>query len=185
MGCNGHASPSPTSLPSALARPTTLNLYPSANGNRLFVMLTGIGSQTITLPLIFDTGSAGLTLNALSGIFPEGMVGSSGFIFPAGQSTMAHDGITVTNQTVTRAYGGPNGNTFPVSIPQDSDVMIATISGFVYDFSSGAAYVPGASDATDATQVALASSSNSVVGVLYFTTNAFFIDYSSSAEGWK
>jgi hypothetical protein len=93
-----------------LTQPTKLNLYPSADGNRLFVMLTGIGSEAVNLPLIFDTGSAGLSVNALD-IFPSAMVSSGGFIFSPGQNAITYNAITVTNQTATREYGGSTGTT--------------------------------------------------------------------------
>jgi hypothetical protein len=59
------------------------------------------------MPLIFDTGSAGVTLYAPS-IFPSSMVSAAGFVFPSGQTSMSYNGITVTNQLGTRTYGSTN-----------------------------------------------------------------------------
>ncbi len=91
-----------------------MNLYPAdataSSAARLFVFVTGVGSKSTQLPLAFDTGSSGITLNALK-IFPPSMVSSSGFVFPAGQSTLTYDNITVTTQKGTRAYGGASGHT--------------------------------------------------------------------------
>jgi hypothetical protein len=66
------------------------------------------------MPLVFDTGSAGVTLYAPS-IFPSSMVSASGFVFAAGQTSITYNGITVTNQQATRSYGSTstrvqNGN---------------------------------------------------------------------------
>lgn len=97
------ASGSPAA--SAVQAPTTLNLYPSSTGEaRLYVMVTAVGSAAMNLPLDFDTGSAGVTLNALS-LFPASMVSSTGFVFPSGQTSMTYQGITVTTQQSIRAYG--------------------------------------------------------------------------------
>jgi hypothetical protein len=93
----------------AIQQPTTINLYPSDSGNRLFVMVTALGGQAINMPLIFDTGSAGITLYAPAIGFPSSMLNASGFVFPSGQSTMTYNGITVTNQSGTRSYGGRGG----------------------------------------------------------------------------
>jgi hypothetical protein len=67
-------------------------------------MATAVGSVPVRMPLIFDTGSAGVTLYAPS-IFPASMVSGTGFVFPSGQSSITYNGITVTNQQGTRSYG--------------------------------------------------------------------------------
>ena len=73
------------------------------------------------LPVAFDTGSAGLTLYA-PGVFPPDIVSASGFVFPAGQDTLTYNGITVTSQVASRAYGGSNGRT------QTGNIGYATIT---------------------------------------------------------
>jgi hypothetical protein len=96
-----------------ITQPTTINVYPSDSpetGARLFAMVSGVGSLQVNLPVILDTGSAGVTLNA-SRLFPSSLVGPNGFIFPPGESTLVFGGITVTNQIATRSYGGANGTT--------------------------------------------------------------------------
>ena len=111
--CGGSSSTNPGGGP-APNSPRVINLYPTAppSGNRIYVMATSVGSTAVTMPLIFDTGSAGITLNA-SAIFPSTVVTSSGFVFPAGETSISYGGITVTNQQGTRVYGGggPNGTT--------------------------------------------------------------------------
>jgi hypothetical protein len=105
-GSNSSGSPPPP--PSGvLQQPTPINLYPStssADGNRLFIMVTAVGANAVSMPLAFDTGSAGITLYAPD-IFPSSMVNSGGFIFPAGESSISYNGITVTNQGGIRKYG--------------------------------------------------------------------------------
>lgn len=98
-------SPPPTSQ-------KALDLYPvsAASGSRLYVMVTSVGSTAVNMPLIFDTGSAGITLYAPT-IFPSSVVSSSGFTFPAGETSISYGGITVTSRQGTRAYGGANGTT--------------------------------------------------------------------------
>lgn len=104
--CNSHFDFAPTFT----GQPMTLSIYSadttSNNPARLYILVTGVGSHRVRLPLAFDTGSSGVTLNALA-LFPSSMVTSSGFIFPPGQSKFSYDGITVTNQNGTRVYGSP------------------------------------------------------------------------------
>jgi hypothetical protein len=91
-------------------QPTAIDLYPSqssAEGARLIVMVTAVGSAAVHMPVIFDTGSAGVTLYAAA-IFPASMVSSQGFVFPAGQSSLTYNGITVTDQRGARSYGTTN-----------------------------------------------------------------------------
>ena len=96
--------------PSTITKPTAINLYPSqsaSNSPLLRVMVTSVGSATVNMALGFDTGSAGVTLYAPT-IFPASMVSASGFVFPAGQSSITYNGITVTNVQGTRSYGTLN-----------------------------------------------------------------------------
>jgi hypothetical protein len=94
---------------------------PTLCSARLYVMVTAVGSTAVSMPLIFDTGSAGITLYAPT-IFPSSMVSSSGFTFPAGETSISFGGITVTNQQGTRSYGGANGTT------QVGNIGYATVS---------------------------------------------------------
>lgn len=109
-GGSSQSSGPPPPVDLAITQPTILNLYPnqSSSSDALFtVMITSVGTKTVSMPLGFDTGSAGVTLYAQS-IFPASMVTSSGFIFPAGQSSMTYNGITITNLQGTRSYGTVN-----------------------------------------------------------------------------
>src|ERR1700679_956015 len=107
-GCGGSSGSSPPGKPvsGAVEEPVVINLYPNQSATtvpRLVVMATSVGSAPVSMPLIFDTGSAGVTLYAPS-IFPSSMVTAAGFVFPSGQTSIAYDGITVTNQQGTRTY---------------------------------------------------------------------------------
>lgn len=107
--CGGGGSSDSASLAvdAKIEKPVILNLYPNISattGPRLAVMVTSVGSVSVSMPLIFDTGSAGVNLYAPS-IFPASMVSTAGFVFPAGQTSMTYNGITVTDQQGTRTYG--------------------------------------------------------------------------------
>jgi hypothetical protein len=116
-GCGGSSDSSPAPHLGVIEQPAVINLYPSQESEsvpRLIVMATAVGAVPVRMPLVFDTGSAGVTLYAPS-IFPASMVTQAGFVFPAGQSSMTFNGITVTNQQGTRTYGSTdlrtqNGN---------------------------------------------------------------------------
>jgi hypothetical protein len=108
VACGGGSSDSaPTPAVTQISQPVTLNLYPNTSPttiSRFAVFVTSVGSAAVNLPLVFDTGSAGVTLYAPA-IFPPSMVSATGFVFPAGQTSMTYKGITVTNQQGTRQYG--------------------------------------------------------------------------------
>jgi hypothetical protein len=118
-GCGGSSSSAPavSAVSGSIETPVVINLYPNHSATtvpRLAVMATSVGSTPVRMPLIFDTGSAGVTLYAPS-IFPSSMVTSAGFVFPSGQTSITYNGITVTNQQGTRTYGSTdlraqNGN---------------------------------------------------------------------------
>ncbi len=113
-GTGGGDSPPQPPPATTVAAPTTLGVYPVAGSSavptRIYVIVSTVGALPVRLPVALDTGSAGLTLNALT-IFPSSLVTSSGFAFASGQSTLSYQGIAVTNQQGSRAYGGPNGHT--------------------------------------------------------------------------
>src|SRR3984885_13077113 len=116
-GSSSDSAPAANLVSGAIETPIVINLYPNQSAiapPRLVVMATSVGSAPVSMPLIFDTGSAGVTLYAPS-IFPSSMVTAAGFVFPSGQTSIAYDGITVTNQQGTRTYGSTdlraqNGN---------------------------------------------------------------------------
>jgi hypothetical protein len=73
----------------------------------------------------------------------------------------------------------PAGAAFPASVPSGSSVMVATPSGFTFSYTGGSG-----SEVTN-TIVQLDSTAESIVGIGYFTTNSFFVDFTSGTEGWK
>jgi hypothetical protein len=108
--CGGDSSSGSSVVNGVIEQPVVMNLYPSQPAGsvpRLVVISTAVGSVAVSMPLVFDTGSAGVTLYAPS-IFPASMVTGTGFIFPPGQSSITYNGITVTNQQGTRIYGTTN-----------------------------------------------------------------------------
>lgn len=113
-GTGGGPPPPSQPPPSVVNAPVHIGVYPvdqSTQGPaRIYIIVSMVGSQTVRLPLALDTGSAGLTMNALA-VFPSSMVSASGFHFDAGQTSLSYNGITVTDQQASRAYGGTNGHT--------------------------------------------------------------------------
>jgi hypothetical protein len=111
-GC-GSSDDTPTTAPvTQISHPTPMNLYAvdetADNPARLFVLVTAVGAQSVRMPLAFDTGSAGITLNALA-IFPSSIVTSAGFIFDGGEIALTYNGITITQLNGSRTYGGAGG----------------------------------------------------------------------------
>ena len=98
---------------SALNAPTTLGVYPADTAGsqdaRVFLPVGMVGSQPVTINAVLDTGSAGVDLDAFD-VFPSTMVTATGFVFPSGQTSMTYNGITVTNVTAYRGYGGQTAN---------------------------------------------------------------------------
>ena len=100
--CSKDHTPTPTSTAKPIA---TLGLYEvdSSIYKRIFMPISGVGTASIpTYYLVFDTGSAGLTIDA-TGILPASMITSSG-ITVAGDSVVVN-GITVTNKTAVVSFG--------------------------------------------------------------------------------
>lgn len=88
----------------SVAAPTTLGLYAADSSiyKELDIAISKIGSKSVDYGLVFDTGSGGMVIDAHK-IIPDSYITSSGFSF-AGDSVVV-DGITITNQTNTIAYG--------------------------------------------------------------------------------
>jgi hypothetical protein len=81
--------------------------------------------------------------------------------------------------TPSMVFNVPMGAIFPASVSAGSSVLVGTPSGFTYSYAAGAG-----SEAT-ATTVQPNSAAQSIVGVGYFTTNSFFVDFTAGTEGWK
>jgi hypothetical protein len=99
---NNNSNPTPASTLKPLA---ILGLYEVDSGvyKRIFIPVSQVGTvNATTYYLVFDTGSAGLTIDA-TGIIPASMITSAG-IQVTGDSVNVN-GITITNQTAIVAYG--------------------------------------------------------------------------------
>lgn len=97
-----NSAPTPVSVtPAPLA---TLGLYEVDSGiyKRVFIPITKVGTQTVAYYSVFDTGSAGMTIDA-TGILPASMITSSGITVTGDSVTV--NGITVTSKASMIAYG--------------------------------------------------------------------------------
>lgn len=75
---------------------------------RIFIPLTKIGTQTVNYDEVFDTGSAGLTLDA-QGIIPDSLITNSGFKFKG--DSVVINGVTITSTTSVMEYGDATAST--------------------------------------------------------------------------
>ena len=124
---------------------------------------------------------------------PNGYVGPASIAgYPVCQKIVDNTTVMVSGEAVGTITGGvvfdtgtanmqiatPAGSSFPLSVPVGSSVLVTTSSGFTYS------YVSTSADPL-ATMVNTDFSGSTIIGIGYFTTNSFFIDYSSGSEGWK
>ena len=88
----------------------TLGLYQygADSGRRVFIPITKVGTQTVNYLSVFDTGSAGMTIDAHD-IIPASMITNSGFNF-TGDSVVVN-GITITSQQSVISFGNNTGLT--------------------------------------------------------------------------
>lgn len=96
--------------PVVTINPVTLGLYQYGvdSGKRVFIPVTKVGTQAVSYYSVFDTGSAGMTLDA-HGIIPASMITSSGIQF-TGDSVVVN-GITITSQKSVMSYGDNTNST--------------------------------------------------------------------------
>jgi hypothetical protein len=134
---------------------------------------------------------SGFSTNPLS-CPPNGYVGPADIGgYPVCQKTINNVTIS-TSGTATGTYTSgaffdtgtpyiylstPATSTFPVSVNPGSTVSVTTPSGFSYSYTAGSG--------TATTVVAAGADGNSIIGVQYFTTNYFLLDFTSSLVGWK
>lgn len=92
-----------------ISSPTAVGIYPVATApdgySRAYVPVTMVGNNPVSINATLDTVSAGVVLNAFD-VVPPSMVNINGFDFPAGQSTITYNGITVTNNVMTTYLNG-------------------------------------------------------------------------------
>lgn len=91
-----------------LSQPLALGVFGvgsrTMGNSRIFLPVSQVGTMPTSINAGVDTGSAGTVLRAAA-IFPTSMVSANGFVFPANQTSMTYDGITVTNVVASRRYG--------------------------------------------------------------------------------
>jgi hypothetical protein len=109
----------------------TIGLYEYTDGTnrRVFADISGVGTATgFNFASVFDTGSTGMTIDA-SGLIPASMITTNGFVF-TGDSTVVN-GITITKQTYTVAYGDANSGTKEYGNLAYATVTVGDANGFV------------------------------------------------------
>jgi hypothetical protein len=86
------------------ATPVSLGLFEYSDGTnyRIFIPIQQVGTQTVNDDLVFDTGSAGLTIDA-QGIIPDSLITNTGFKF-TGDSVVVN-GVTITSTQSEMDYG--------------------------------------------------------------------------------
>lgn len=101
--CKKDKNPNPGS-PVKSATPTKLGLVEIDSDvyKLLFMFVSKVGDSTINVPMIFDTGSGGLVIDA-HGLVPKSMIAPNGFNF-TGDSIIV-SGITITNHAEVITYG--------------------------------------------------------------------------------
>ena len=99
-------------------------------------------------------------------------------IAATGASTGTYtSGVIFDTGTAYVYLSTPTNSTLPSSIEPGSTISITTLSGFNYSYEAGSG--------TANTVVAPGADGNSIIGVQYFRTNYFLLDFTSSLVGWK
>jgi hypothetical protein len=70
----------------------------------------------------------------------------------------------------------PSSSATPAVLPAGTTVMLSLPSGFIYDYSTTA-------QGTGLTTIS--STETTGVGIEFFTTNSFFVDFTTNTEGWR
>jgi len=135
---------SPTPAPIVDAKPVTIGLfeYASSGDSRIFIPISKVGTQTVQINPVFDTGSTGLTMYASDDIVPASDITTSGFNIAAGDSIVLTNGIVITSQTATMSYGNSISSTTEygnlayasITIPDEAGngVTIKRVPMFLY-----------------------------------------------------
>jgi hypothetical protein len=98
---------------------------------------------------------------------------------------LSGDSVLFDTGTPYMILNVPAGNVFPVAVPENAPVTVATPAGFDYTFSAGPPYGGGAPTPESVSVVLDAATTRSVVGVGFFTGHAFLIDFTTHTEGWQ
>lgn len=100
---------------STIAAPVTLDLIPaqnqSAGDRRIYLPIIKIGTSSLSLKTVFDSGSEGLLLSGTS-VFTAQYIADTGIVINSPDSAIIN-GVTVTSAKVTTTYGSaPATRTF-------------------------------------------------------------------------
>lgn len=92
-----------------IAQPVTINLIPAQNQSpgdrRIYLPIIKIGTTSVSLKTVFDTGSEGLLLSGTS-VLPATAIADTGIVINSPDSAIIN-GITVTSAKVQTTYGSP------------------------------------------------------------------------------
>jgi len=98
---------------------------------------------------------------------------------------LSGDSVLFDTGTPYMILNVPAGSAFPVSVPENAPVTVATPAGFDYTFTAGPPYGGAALTPLSVSVVLDAATTRSVVGVGFFTGHALFIDFTARTEGWQ
>ncbi len=70
----------------------------------------------------------------------------------------------------------PSSSSTPTALPAGTMVMLSLPSGFIYNYSS-------TTQGMETTTVSTTGMTG--IGIQFFTTNSFFVDFTTSTEGWR
>jgi hypothetical protein len=106
----------------------------------------------INLPLAFDTGSSGLTVNARS-VFPPGVLTATGFVFPSSKKS-------IVDNTLARSIGA-----LASPLSSKTSVMLVKPSGFPCSYTT---------EASSITRNTIGPTVSTGIGVDFFTKIVFY-----------
>lgn len=94
---------------STIASPVTIDLIPAQNqtpgDRRIYLPIAGIGTSSVSLKTVFDSGSEGLLLSGTS-VFTSAYIADTGIVINSPDSAIIN-GITVTSVKLQTTYGSP------------------------------------------------------------------------------
>lgn len=92
-----------------IATPVTIDLIPAQNqtpgDRRIYLPISKIGTSSVSLKTVFDSGSEGLLLSGTS-VLPAAAIADTGVVISNPDSAIIN-GITVTSAKVQTTYGNP------------------------------------------------------------------------------
>ncbi len=95
------------------------------------------------------------------------------------------DSVVFDTGTPYMSFAVPPGSTFPGRVPLNAPVTVATPSGFDYTFTAGPPYGSGPLTPESINVMLGATTTQSIIGIGFFTAHAFYIDFTARTEGWQ